>query len=39
VELAEALVAVGPSFFAQRPLEGQIALQMLPDASDITRVL
>ena len=39
VELADALVAVGPGFFTQQPLEAQIALQMLPDASDLTRAL
>jgi len=39
VELPDALVAVGPSFFVQQPLEGQIALQMLRDPTDLKRVL
>jgi hypothetical protein len=39
VELVDASVAVGEAFFAQQPLEAQIALQMIPDASDVIRVL
>ncbi|MEO8346423.1 MAG: Fic family protein [Betaproteobacteria bacterium] len=39
VELIDALVAVSPGFFAKNPLEAQIALQLLPDASDLTRAL
>ncbi|MDP2241543.1 MAG: Fic family protein [Burkholderiales bacterium] len=39
VELPDALVAVGPGFFIQRPLVSQIALQTLADASDLARAL
>ncbi len=39
VEVADALAAVSASFFAQRPLEAQLALEMLSDASDLARVL
>lgn len=39
MELPDALVAVGPGFFIQRPLVSQIALQTLADASDLARAL
>lgn len=39
VEIEHALVAVGDSFFAQQPLAAQIALHLLPDISDLTRIL
>ena len=39
VVLEHALVAVGESFFTRQPLAAQLALQLLPDAVDLTRVL
>lgn len=39
VELAHALVAVGPTFFTQQPLAARIALGSLADASDLLRAL
>ncbi|MBU0657142.1 MAG: Fic family protein [Gammaproteobacteria bacterium] len=34
-----ALAAVGGSFFAQQPLAAQLALHLLPDTTDLTRIL
>ena len=34
-----ALVAVGESFFVQQPLAAQLALRLLPDVPDLTRIL
>jgi len=39
VRLAEALVAAGATYFAQQPLAAQLALRLLPDVADLTRVL
>lgn len=39
VELENALVAVGPTFFIQQPLAATIALRGLEDGSSLTRVL
>jgi hypothetical protein len=39
VELPAALVAASPMLFVQHPMAGQIALDSLPDASDMLRIL
>jgi len=39
VVLEHALVAAGESFFTRQPLAAQLALQLLSDAVDLTRVL
>jgi hypothetical protein len=39
VRLADALVAAGATYFAQQPLAAQLAMQSLPDISDLIRVL
>ncbi|MDP2787541.1 MAG: Fic family protein [Pseudomonadota bacterium] len=39
VVLERALVAASESFFTRQPLAAQLALQLLPDALDLTRVL
>jgi len=39
VELPAALVAASPTLFLQNPVAAQIALDALPDASDLLRIL
>jgi fido (protein-threonine AMPylation protein) len=39
MNVAEALVRVSPTFFEKYPLDAQVALQSLPDVSDLSRRL